>query len=54
MKFDESTINKFIATYKEVHGEQLVPHEATIMLRKLMHLYRVIGRPLPKEDKETK
>ena len=50
MKFDDATISEFILIYEEVHGERITPHEATLMLRKLVHLYRVLMRPLPKED----
>lgn len=50
MSFDENTITEFMSIYEEVHGERLAPHEATLMFRKLVHLYRVLMRPLPKED----
>lgn len=54
MKFDENNIDKFISAYEDVYGEQVTREEATIMLRKLVNLYRVIMRPLPKEkDSET-
>lgn len=54
MKFEDATIAEFISIYEEVHGEQLAPHEATLMLRKLVHLYQVLMRPLPKqEESET-
>lgn len=49
MKFDDVTITEFISIYEEVHGERLAPQEATLILRKLVHLYRVLMRPLPKE-----
>lgn len=49
MSFDENTISEFISIYEEVYREQLTPHEATLMLRKLVHLYRVLMRPLPKK-----
>jgi len=48
MTFDENAINKFISVYEEVYGEKITRGEATIILRKLTNLYRVIGRPLPK------
>lgn len=52
MKFEEATINEFISIYEEVHGERLTHTEATIMFRKLVHLYRVLLRPLPKKEGE--
>ncbi len=50
MKFEDDTITEFISIYEEVHGERLTPDEATLMFRKLVHLYRVLMRPLPKKE----
>lgn len=50
MKYNETTITEFMTIYEEVHGERLAPYEATLMLHKLVHLYRVLMRPLPKQE----
>jgi hypothetical protein len=50
MKFDDATIIEFTSIYEEVHGERLTTDEATLMLRKLVYLYRVLMKPLPKQD----
>lgn len=50
MKFDDAAIAEFISLYEENFGERLKHDEATAMFRKLVHLYRVLIRPLPKQD----
>jgi len=50
MQFKENTISEFIKLYEEAYGEKLTPDEASFMLRKLVHLYRVLLRPLPKKE----
>lgn len=50
MKFEDATIAEFISIYEEVHGEWLTDTEATAIFRKLVHLYRVLLRPLPPEE----
>lgn len=50
MKFDDTAIAEFISLYEEVFGERLAVAEATAMLRRLVHLYRVLLRPLSKKE----
>jgi hypothetical protein len=48
MKFSDATISEFISAYERVFGESLTPEEVTQMLRRMVNLYRVLLRPLPK------
>ena len=50
MKFSDATISEFISAYERVFGEVLTPEEATQMLRRMVNLYRVLLRPLPKHE----
>lgn len=53
MKFDDATITEFISLYEEKFGERLTDTEATAIFRRLVHLYRVLLRPLPPEEGTT-
>jgi hypothetical protein len=52
MKFSDATIAEFISAYERVFGEGLTSAEATQMLRRMVNLYRVLLRPLPKYEDE--
>jgi len=49
MEFNDATITEFISLYEEIFGERLTDTEATAIFRRLVHLYRVLLRPLPPE-----
>ncbi len=53
MQFSDETILKFIAAYERAHGETLTRDEAEVMFGRLVRLYRVLLRPLPKEEREA-
>lgn len=50
MKFDEATVAEFTALYEEIFGERLTVAEATDILHKMVSLYCVLLRPLPKDE----
>lgn len=50
MKFSDETIKKFIAAYEQAHGEKISYEEAVVVFGRLVRLYRVLLRPLPKDE----
>ena len=52
MQYNNDAIEKFMAAYERAHGEALTREEAVVMFGRLVRLYLVLMRPLPKDDNE--
>ncbi len=52
MRLSKEAINEFKAIYSEEFGEEISGAEAQEMGEKLLSLFRVIYRPIPKDDEE--
>lgn len=50
MKFDDATVAEFISLYEETFEERLTVAEATAILHRMVNLYCVLLRPLPKDE----
>jgi hypothetical protein len=52
MRLSKEAINEFKAIYSEEFGEEISEAEAQEMGEKLLFLFKVIYRPIPKDDEE--
>ena len=53
MEFTEAAIDEFIAIYERRFNEPISRDDAIDMARRLVNLYRLFLRPLPKPDGST-
>ena len=49
MQTSDEALEEFISLYKEAFGETITLAEAREMARRLVHLYKILLRPLPGE-----
>ena len=49
MQISDEALEEFIRLYQEAFGETITLAEAREMARRLVHLYKILLRPLPGE-----
>jgi hypothetical protein len=49
MQISDEALNELIAIYKEEFGQEIDHREATEMAHRLLALYKLLAKPLPRE-----